>query len=192
MSSRFRIRLAAAAAVAAFLAALTACARREPPPAAEPLPALPLGVTQVSFLPDPSVKPPVLPPGEEILPAAPSLIPAPLYPQEALAAGCGDATIVLRIVVDEQGRVSEVKDSPVAGRAEGPCTERFRAEAEAALRGWRFRPAEWRRLVPGADMDGDGTPDYHRVTAFQPIPVFLDVRVDYEVIAGEGRVRLRA
>jgi hypothetical protein len=187
-----RLPTMAARRVLLPLALLAGCART-PPPVGFPEPGPPAwrGVTEVAFVPDPSVPPLRLPPDEEITRPAPTVIRAPIYPAGAMEAGCGDAVIGLRIIVDPNGAVAEVRDSPVVESTQGACGRRFREEAAATLRGWKFIPARWRRLEPGADVDGDSVPDYKKVIAEESIPSYLDVRIDFEVIEGEGRVRLK-
>lgn len=187
-------RSAAAALLAALVAAAApACARQAPgvpvplPPPEEPLLR---GVSEVAFVPDPTVPPLELPPDEEIVRPSPRMIPAPLYPDDALEAQCGDAVIGLRIIVGGEGHVIEVQDSPVLDSTSGSCGRRFRDEAARAVRNWIFIPALWRKLEPGEDLDGDGKVDYRKVVASRRIPVYLDVRIDFEVIGGEGRVKM--
>lgn len=185
-------KAALAAALWLALALPCACARPASTPQAPPAepPAPPRGVTQIAFVPDPTVPPLRLPPDEEIIRPIPSLIPAPRYPDDALEAGCGDGVVGLRIIVGETGTVRDVVDSPVLESTGGSCGRRFREESASAVRAWLFRPAQWRRMEPGEDMDGDGLPDYQRVVAVERIPVYLDVRIDFEVVDGQGRVRL--
>jgi len=149
------------------------------------------GVTEVAFIPDPTAPPLELPPDEEITQPAPMMIQAPLYPADAMEAGCGDAVVGLRIIVDPNGDVAEVRDSPVVEGTRGTCGRRFKEESERAVRGWRFAPARWRKLAPGEDVDGDSLPDYQKVIASEEILTYLDIRIDFQVIDGEGRVRLR-
>jgi hypothetical protein len=189
LGDRARV-LPAAAAVISGLAIISGCAGKQP--VSTPARAAPQlrGVTGVTFVPDPSAAHPEVPPGQEIIPPAPVLWPLPVYPREALESGCGDGSVGLRIVVGATGKVESIKDSPVVHTSEGACGERFRAEAEDSLRYWFFRPAEWRRMAPGDDVDGDGVPDFQRVIQSKKIPVYLDLKIEFEVVDGEGRVRI--
>lgn len=182
--------LPAAAAVISGLAILSGCAGKQPVSApARPVPR-PRGVTGVTFVPDPVAARSEIPPDAEIIPPAAVLWPSPVYPPEALDRGCGDGVVGLRIVVGVTGAVESISDSPLVRTTEGDCGSLFRAEAEDALRKWRFRPAEWRRMEQGDDVDGDGIPDYQRVIESRKIPVYLDLRIDFEVVEGKGRVRI--
>jgi hypothetical protein len=88
--------------------------------------------------------------------------------------------------------VIDVGDSPLLNSTGGGCGAGFRASAESAVRAWRFWPAEKRRLAPGDDYDDDGTPDFSKVLETTQLPVYLDIRFDFEVVEGEGRVRTSA
>ncbi len=114
----------------------------------------------------------------------------PEYPARALAAHAGAATVGLRIVVDKTGRVSSVGPSPVVATTPGPFESDFRAAAEAAARAWRFQSAWTATVVDGPDKDGDGKPDYKIATSTESIPVYLDVRIDFEIVDGKGTARV--
>jgi outer membrane biosynthesis protein TonB len=129
-------------------------------------------------------------PAEEIVAPSPNLLAPPVYPQEALDSGCGGGTTGLRIVIGLDGNVIQVDDSPLVTSTGGTCGARFRAAAEEAVHAWEFEPAVWRRLEPGEDYDGDGEPDFERVTASEQIKIYLDVRFTFAVVRGEGRVRM--
>jgi len=51
----------------------------------------------------------------------------PAYPASALDAGFGSATVVVRIVIDEDGTVSRVLDSPLLASSPGTFRRRFQA-----------------------------------------------------------------
>lgn len=191
--SPFPCRTALAGLAAAVLLLLHGCANR---PAASRGPASPdplRGATNATLLPDPAARGAELDENEEYRPPAPrgkNLLPR--YPEEALAARCGDGVVGLRIVIGTEGDVIDVGDSPLADSTGGGCGAEFRASAASAVRAWRFWPAEKRRLEPGEDYDKDGTPDYEKVLETTPLPVYLDIRFDFEVVGGEGRVRTHA
>ena len=112
----------------------------------------------------------------------------PDYPPTALAAHA-DAAIGVRFVVDPEGVVGAVLPSPLVASTGGTLAGEFRAAAEAAVRGWRFTPGWLARLEDGNDLDGDGKPDYKRAVELRNVPVYLDVRFDFEVTEGDGKVR---
>lgn len=183
----------AAAAVLVVCAALagSACGPKAPPASAAPEPRV-HGEATFAFIPDPNAPAPDLPENEELISPYPVYIPPPDYPPHAMDRNCGDATVLLRMVIDPRGRIGEIKESPLGPVPEGFCEEEFRAAAEDATRFWEFRPAEWRRLEPGEDVDADGEPDYQRVARRERIPFYVDVQFLFEVVEGEGRVRLVA
>ena len=74
----------------------------------------------------------------------------------------------------------------------GPFAAAFRGSVERAVRRWRFTGGRIDQIEDGNDLDGDGQPDYTRVVASDPISVFYDVRFDFEIVAGEGKVRSTA
>jgi TonB family protein len=82
-------------------------------------------------------------------PASPIGKPAtPAYPPAALAAHAGRVKVVLQITIGTDGTVTQVMPA-LAGLPFGsPFTAQFQAAAEAAVRQWRFEPAEVRRLEP--------------------------------------------
>lgn len=79
---------------------------------------------------------------------------APAYPPAALAAHAGRAKVVLRVTVATDGTVNQVTPSLAGLPFANPFTDQFQAAAEAAVRQWRFEPAEVRRLEP---RDAGGT-----------------------------------
>ncbi len=186
-------RAALAGLAAALLLLSSGCANR---PATSRGPASPdplRGETNATLLPDPAARGAELDENEEYRPPAPrgkNLLPR--YPEEALAARCGDGIVALRIVIGTEGDVIDVGDSPLLDSTGGGCGAGFRTSAESAVRAWRFWPAEKRRLAPGEDYDKDGSPDYEKVLETTPLPVYLDIRFDFEVVEGKGRVRTYA
>ncbi len=106
----------------------------------------------------------------------------------AVSAGAGPVIVAVRIMVDTEGIVAEVADSPRLASTPGPFAADFRLAVDEVLAQWRFRPAEWRRYEPGEDLDGDGVADYRRVVESRVVTFYLDVRFDFEIVAGHGRV----
>ena len=152
------------------------------------------GDVKVQFLPDPARVAPNLLEGEEFVPPHPIVTPLPLYPA-GHAEPRGPVVVVLRFVVGKTGVVEEVEDSPLRdpGDADAGAVGSdgaFRAAAEDAVRSWRFVPAAIQTVKPGADLDHDSKPDYTVLVASARVPVYLDVRFTFEMVAGEGRVRV--
>lgn len=128
--------------------------------------------------------------GIEFQPARPvGALTLPEYPSEALQGLAGKATVTLRFVIDPEGKVTDVGDSPKACSSVGPFAAAFRAAAERAVRSWKFTPAQWQQVEPGKDLNGDGKPDYVRVVRSERVSVYMDVSFDFEPVAGQGLVR---
>lgn len=66
----------------------------------------------------------------------------PVYPAAALAARAGRAQVGVRMTVDHTGKVTDVGSSLFVLSTPGPFAGAFRDAVEAAVRQWRFRPAE--------------------------------------------------
>jgi len=127
--------------------------------------------------------------GMEFQPARPvGALTLPEYPSEALQGQAGKATVTLRFVIDLEGKVIEVVDSPNAPSSEGPFAAAFKAAAERAVRNWKFTPAQWQQVEPGRDLNGDGKPDYIRVVWSERVSVYMDVSFDFEPVTGQGSV----
>lgn len=112
----------------------------------------------------------------------------PLYPPQALSGSTEPSIVAVRILVDTDGRVADVADSPRLASTPGPFAADFRLAVEDVLAEWRFQPAEWRRFEPGEDLDGDGVADYRRVIESRVVTFYLDVRFDFEIVDGQGLV----
>lgn len=103
----------------------------------------------------------------------------PRYPARPLDARFGSATVVVRIVIDEGGLVDQVLDSPLMASSPGPFAEDFRKAVEDAVHGWGF--------TPGMILQTQTRPGERPV---RPVPVYYDVRFDFEIVAGEGRATI--
>ena len=143
------------------------------------------GVTSLQFLNEPIID---LSEGQELQPPTPNgELALPSYPQRALRARAG-AAVVLRFVINVQGEVVQVLDSPIATPLRGRYAEDFRVAAEKAIRTWRFKPAELQWLAKGKDLNGDGKPDFLIVLKSEPVQVYTDVRLDFSIVKGKGQV----
>jgi hypothetical protein len=112
----------------------------------------------------------------------------PAYPPEALAANAPPAEVAVRLVVATDGSVASVTPSPLAVPPEGEWEELFYRVVRDTVAGWRYEPCELRELEDGADLDGDGSPDYRMVVASTPVQVYLDLVFRFEIFAGTGQV----
>lgn len=187
-----KLRLARPFATAAALVCLlfaAGCSGRRSPDPPEPE-APPRGAATFDFMyngssvdtappEDQELRPPVI--AEELA--------LPAYPAQALSGGAGPSTVAVRILVDTEGRVAEVANSPRLPSTPGPFAPDFRRAVEDVLAEWRFWPACWRRYEPGEDLDGDGVADYRRVVEERVVTFYLDVRFDFDIVDGQGRVR---
>ena len=170
--------------------ALASCAPKNPVATvpSEPRPSS-VGKSSGSFVFDPSN--PALSLPEDVRfdrPWPRDTLALPIYPERALAAGDGPHRELVRIVIDEQGNVSQVNDSPLGVSDGGPHAPDFRKAVEEAVRAWRFSPGALRKIVDGNDLDGDGKPDYVVTTSWDVVPVYYDVRFTFEIVEGKGIV----
>lgn len=178
-----------AAVLAALLLLFAGCAGRRA--AVDPGETSPpaRGRSSYDFLLDSAPVDTTAPADEELRPPVIAEEPAlPAYPPEALAGGAGPSVLAVRILVDTEGLVAEVAESPRLPSTPGPYASRFRQAVETVLTEWRFHPALWRRYEPGEDLDGDGVADYRRVVETRAVNFYLDVRFDFEIVDGRGRV----
>ena len=112
----------------------------------------------------------------------------PAYPERALAAGDGPHREIVRIVIDPNGAVTQVQDSPLGGSDGGPFSADYRAAVEAAVRRWKYMPGYLLHVKDGEDKDGDGRADYKLTTDIDPVAVYYDVRFTFEIVDGRGVV----
>ena len=174
----------------ALLWALVACACKRPP-VLEPAPApTNEGETRYTFLFDPANPALHLPAEVKFDRPEPLDIRAlPVYPPRALAAGDGPHHEVVRIVIDAEGNVGHVGNSPLGSSDAGPFGAEYREAVQQAVVLWRFAPGVLRHLEPGRDIDGDGRIDYTVTTSIEPVSVYYDVRFTFEIVNGAGVVK---
>lgn len=177
------------ALVTLLLAASVACAKKRisPPPAPEE-PAS-RGKVAYEFVADATMGKPQLGDHQEFVTPRPqkALVP-PEYPARPLAAKAPPCSVGVRIVINTEGRVSSISESKLAPSTPGPFAADFRASVERAVMRWRFMPGHIDQLEDGDDVDDDGKPDYMRLVGTDLVPVFYDVRFDFEIVDGHGRV----
>jgi hypothetical protein len=83
----------------------------------------------------------------------------PVYPSAALAARAGAATVGVRVTVDTNGAVADIRPSMLAVTITPPeFAEAFRGAVEVAVRQWRFAPA--RVLSLERRTEGEFTHDW--------------------------------
>ncbi|HVS54319.1 MAG TPA: hypothetical protein VHD62_18330 [Opitutaceae bacterium] len=78
----------------------------------------------------------------------------PVYPSIARGATSLIMMVGVRITVGPDGRVADIAPSFVAMSTPGPFAAEFRQAVDAAVRQWRFLPAEIRHLEPAKTREG--------------------------------------
>jgi hypothetical protein len=89
-------------------------------------------------------------PAEAILPLA-----TPIYPRIAAADRAGWTTIAVRVTVDDQGNVTDIGPSLLGFTTPSIFAADFTAAVHAAVRQWKFRPAEVRQVRPLTLKNGE-------------------------------------
>jgi len=162
-----------------------------PPPvetaAPAPAPAPATGAVSVRFLVADGAQPAALQPGQRLVAPFTMTRPLPGYPPEALAAAVPPATVAVRILIDTEGRVASVADTPLAASTPGPFLPVFRAAVEAALAAWEFYPAHL-DTYQERDRDGDGVIDDSVLVEYRPIEVYYDLAFEFAIVGGQGSV----
>ena len=124
----------------------------------------------------------------EYIPAAPAGDnQPPVYPEELLNLGLPPQKIVLRLFLDERGRISGIRPSDVASDVHEKHRDAFEASIRSAVETWRFSPAMRRVFVDSPD-DGSGLPPYRVLKSETPTQTYFDIRFTFEVRDGRGVV----
>lgn len=119
----------------------------------------------------------------------PVSVPPPPYPEELLPKRRPPVTVTLRIVLETDGTVGEIFDSPLASAPLAAEDAPFRDAAVEAVRSWKFIPARVEILRDGTDLDGDGNPDYQIRVSLNAVRYYLDVAITFEIVEGKGKVQ---
>lgn len=106
--------------------------------------------------------------------------PLPVYPERALKAKAGAATVGVRVTVDATGRVTDIGPSLLVFNTPGPSAEAFLEATKAAVRSWRFRPAE---ILHMEQVDAPGV-SYKRVARREPVESQLDLSFSFTATGG--------
>lgn len=101
----------------------------------------------------------------------PALVPSRLLPQ----------TLTVRLVIDTQGRVSEVQPLPTYSQVDPRYLEAFLDAVRTCTRGWGFEP-----LVI---YTWSGPPGRRALVSEERKPYSLDYRFDFSVVDGKALVR---
>jgi outer membrane biosynthesis protein TonB len=107
----------------------------------------------------------------------------PVYPADALSAGCGRGAVAVRVHVGTLGRV--VKQLPVPGHLTPTdlCQALFSRSVAETVERWGFFPALRQRCMPRKDSAPDCTS--------APIESYVDFEFLFEVIDGRPTVHPR-
>lgn len=167
------------------------CAGRKPVAAAQtPVSDPARGQSSFEFLVDPPARDAERSRYEQFMPPRPiGELASPKYPERALAAGYGPVSLAVRVNIGIDGQITGIGDIPGKPQPTGPYASDFRQAVESAVRAWKFNPAELNRFEDGNDIDGDGKPDYQRLVSNEKMPVYFDVRFDFEILQGKGHVK---
>lgn len=161
----------------------TAAPRAEPPPRDN-------REGQVGFEVVSDLKPtvPPLEAEEEYEPAYPLENPLPVYPAALLPRNLPRQEVVVRVIIDGEGRVARFEESPVASKADPLYRADFVRAVEETVRSWSFFPANIRRFGPGPDTDGDGQSDFVELKESRTLTSYHDLRFFFEIKDGRGVV----
>jgi len=106
----------------------------------------------------------------------------PVYPAKALKAKAGRNTVGVHIIVDPEGRVSEIRMSMLVFSTPGPFAEDFRDAVELAVRQWRFNPAR----SESYEIIHDGDATSMRMTGGENVETEFDLAFTFQP---DGTVR---
>jgi hypothetical protein len=179
------------AAIAMLAGACRSAPKGSAAPAVVPPPPPPdRGSVTATLIPAPDAPSMHLGPGEVYV--APQIMrgnPLPEYPPDLIPLKLAPHAVVVRITSNEYSGIDDVHPSPLGGTTDDQYRQRFEDAVSAAVSRWKVFPAVIRREKPGADLDGDGKPDYTIVTASKRLKAFFDIEFDFEVANGKALVR---
>jgi hypothetical protein len=105
-----------------------------------------------------------------------------------LLAHDGPHAEIVRIVIDEQGAVSNVTDSPLGQSEPSPYSGDYREAVRLAVSAWRYAPGQLQHVADGPDRDHDGKPDYKQMTSSEVVAVYYDIKFIFNIVDGRGVV----
>lgn len=142
------------------------------------------------FVPDPHSTVPSLSDDQWFKGPVPMEAPLPKYPDQALDKDAAPVTMVVRIIVEEDGTVKEVLASPLDDSAQGENRDLFRSAISEAVRRWKFVPATITTFSKAPEPDGDPNIDFRAAVEAKTVRAYLDLRFKFEIVEGQGRVQL--
>lgn len=104
----------------------------------------------------------------------------PVYPARALQAKAGRATVGVQVTVDPAGQVTDIGSSLLTYNPPGPFAEDFLEAVKAAVRQWRFFPAEVLQMETA--KSGDFT--YQRIARRTKTETKLDLSFTFTATGG--------
>jgi TonB family protein len=96
----------------------------------------------------------------------------PVYPAKALAAKAGMTVVGVHLTIDKEGRVTDIGPSLLAVSIPTRFDDEFQAAMRAAVRHWRFSPAQ---VYHTEVVTAPGGESYQRVTDQQNVEAAFDV-----------------
>jgi hypothetical protein len=100
----------------------------------------------------------------------------PVYPPRALKAKAGAAQVGVRVTVDVNGAVKDVRPSMLAISITPPkFADEFREAVEVAVRQWKFHPARLRTF----EVVSEGGVTYNRVTSNEAVEAEFDLAFNF-------------
>lgn len=112
----------------------------------------------------------------------------PEYPAYALAFGCRQGVVPVRVHIGTDGNVAAQTDIPGRPLPDDACHTAFLAAVQGAVSAWKFAPAFRLTASPGADFNRDGRPDGMRWESVA-VAIHVDMEFTFDVVAGKGVVR---
>jgi hypothetical protein len=113
----------------------------------------------------------------------------PAYPERLLRLHLPAQRIVVRIALDEHGKVTTVETNVAASEADSQYRPAFEDAIRIAVASWHFKAATERTFVNSPD-DGSGKPAYKVLKSETAVPTWFDIRFIFEVADGKGVLRL--
>ena len=167
---------------------LVACSATKPGEARPPTPKI--GQVSYEAVTAADATSSTLVPEVDYIPAAPAPEnTSPVYPQCLLNLGLPPQKVVMRILVDDQGQVTEVRGSAAPSEVDPAYRADFETAISEAVRDWQFTPAMRRAYVDSPELDSQGRPLYKVLKSVKPAPSYFDIRFIFEVRDGRAVVR---
>jgi hypothetical protein len=117
-------------------------------------------------------EPKPMPYSQDYRPASPlKNQPLPVYPERALRARAGAATVGVRVTVDATGKATEIGPSLLVYNTPGPFADDFLTAVTTTVRLWRFQPAE----ILSMEHVESPTASYNRIARTEKTEAQIDL-----------------